>query len=218
MPRYDVAQARKQCIEFCRSPFPRTRTEIARHLKDNVAGFYPHTQPSKFIPLMQKDVITPLEDSGLLVSYTPEDACWEKAALLIARSAKHRGTKTPRRVDIAYQVHFLYLQEPKALPSVHGFATTSKEMNIDLVALLHRFEKPEEYTWKMLNLLICARTEKARNALRIHLYRLPLDYDEADLLDSVLDYGNEFQQIAFPFQADFKEAKKFLDALAGVTE
>ncbi|RLI98632.1 MAG: hypothetical protein DRP08_07960 [Candidatus Aenigmatarchaeota archaeon] len=178
-------------------------------------GFYPKAQPSKFIHLMEKDVIKPLEAQGLLVSYGPADACWEKVTSLIAQSAKRRGTKMPRGLSKAYQSHFLYLQDPTHLPIVHGLCTPSKEMNVDLVALLNRFPKPEEYTWRMLNLLICARTDKARNALRIHLYRLPLDYDAADLLDSVLDYGCEFKTCRFPFQPDFEEAKRFLDSLAG---
>jgi len=217
MPRYDVSKAQKECAAFCRAPFPRTRTEIAKHLKQSVGGFYPNTQVSKLIPMMEKDVLRPLEAAGLVVSYEPADACWEKVTSLIARSAKRRGTKAPRRIAKAYQAHFLYLQDPTTMPTVHGLCTTSKEMNVDLVALLSRFQKPEEYTWRMLNLLVVARTEKARNALRIHLYRLPLDYDAADLLDSVLDYGHEFEGAVFPFQPDFEEAKRFLDSLVGAT-
>jgi hypothetical protein len=215
MPRYDLELAKAECASFCRSPFPRTRREIALHLKQAVPGFYPNSLPSKFIHLMERDVLAPLLGSGLIVAYAPEDACWHKVAGLLKESAKRRGTKAPRGVDKAFQAHFLHLQDATVLPGLYRLPAMSKEMNVDLVALLHGFDKPSDYSWQLLNLLLCARTKNAKDALRIHLYRLPLDYDDAELLEDVLEYGNEFASMQFPLRPDFEEAKRFLDAIAG---
>ena len=79
---------------------------------------------------------------------------------------------------------------------------------------MHRFKKPKNYTWEMINLLMAASEKKKRDDMRIHLYMLPFDYNEIELLEQVLDFGEDFKDIKFPFKPDANEAKGFLGGLA----
>jgi hypothetical protein len=156
----------------------------------------------------------PLLASGLLVTYTPDSPAWARAREMASKGAKAAGEAPPRNTTELYQANFLYSPGNTQLPTV-ALPLPGAELNFEMRALLHRFAKPENYTWEMLNLLLAASDKKARADLRLHLYVLPLDHGEIELLEQVLEFGEEFAGVSLPLRPSVDEAKGFLEALAG---
>ena len=204
--------ARQEALRFCSHYSPRTLASIGARLKRAVPGFYPKTDASKLGKQLRR-LLAPLVASNLLLVYKPENKVWARAREMATKAAKARGESPPRNVRELYQTNFLYLTPDPSLP-VLSLPKPKQEMNFELCALMHRFRKPKKYTWEMLNLLMCASDKRKKDDLRIHLYMLPFDYNEIELLESVLDFGVEFASLSFPFRPDINEAKGFLGGLA----
>ena len=214
MPHYSVSQARDKVIGFCKSAIPRNRTEIADYLKKEVAGFYPLSHTSQIVKYLEKDVLVGLEEDGFLVCYLPGEAAWKKAAGLVRHETKKTGRRARGKIPSLYQTNFLYWGRPGQLPTISRLPKPKKEMNLDLAVFLHRFPKTDNYIWEVLNLLMVASDKKQHDDLRIHLYILPFDYNEIELLEQVLEFGVEFGELKFPFRPQIDEAKGFLSRLA----
>ena len=214
MPHYSVSQAKEKAIGFCKSAIPKNRTEIVNYLRKEIEGFYPKSHPSHIIKYVERDVLLPLEEDGFLVSYIPGEAAWKKAGELVRHESKRRGVGGRGKINKLYQTNFLYWGRPGQLPTIYRLPKPKKEMNLDLAVFLHRFHKPPNYTWEMINLLMSASVKKQRDDLRIHLYVLPFDYNEVELLERVLEFGEDFKNLNFPFRANIDEAKGFLATMA----
>lgn len=215
---FDLVKAEKEVLEYCSYLAPRSSTNIARHLKRTVLGFYEKSEPSKIASKMENKVLKPLIERGLLVKYTSADKkIWPDVTEIVVKTASSQGLPVPRGVSRYYHTHFMYsLSED--YPEISRLPKIEKSMNFNLVGLMKRFPKTSSYTWDMLNLLICASIKKQRDDMRIHLYTLPMDYDEIEFLENVLDYGAEFENYHFPFTANVEEAKKFLTKLSEIKE
>ncbi len=209
---FDRVAAVQESISYCSYYSPRTPASVASHLKAAVPGFYPKTPASKLKKKLGL-LLAPALELNLLVKYTPKDKIWPRAREMVAKSAKARSEVLPRNLSELYQTNFLYLAPDPSLPVI-SLPRPDLELNFELCALMHRFKKPKNYTWEMLNLLLCAANKKQRDDLRIHLYILPFDYDEIELLEQVLEFGFAFAGLRFPFKPDTSEAKGFLGRLA----
>lgn len=208
MVLYNLEKAKKETIKYCRSPLPSTITNITRHLKQNVSGFYPTTPSKKITHRTKKDIIQPLIDDGFIIEYYPGNRAWYKARTILSKYKK-KGNPRPRGVKRLYQTNFLYLKETN-FPTIKDLPKPHEELNVDLVVMLYSFQKKEDYLWNMLNLLLCSSNEKKQDRLRIFLYKLPIDYDKINMLEKVLEYGEEYSHINFPFEPKVENAEKFL--------
>lgn len=210
---YDKNKARELVLTYCSSYVPRTAAGVARELKARLPGFYPKTLPQR-LRRQIASLAEPLLAAGLLVAYTPTSAAWPRAREMATKGAKAAGEAPPRNTSELYQANFLYSPGNTPLPVV-ALPLPSAELNFEMRALLHRFAKPENYTWEMLNLLMAASVPRQRDDLRLHLYVLPLDHSEVELLERVLEFGGDFIGIRMPLRPSVDEAKGFLEALAG---
>ena len=213
MPHYNTTTTLDETIDFCRSVEPKHIIAIANHLQNRVRGFYPKSKPHKITPHLKKHVLDQLESKGFLVKYTPKDDCWVKVVALIHNQARLRGEKRPKGYRTAYQTNFLYLTRDESAPQIHGLPKPHKEMNLDLVAILSRFDKRRLTTWQLLNLFLCCADRKGKDQLRLHLYSTGLEEGNINLLEKVLDYGSDFKNINFPFTPNLENAKKLLNSL-----
>lgn len=209
---YDREKARGLVLAYCSSYVPRTAAGIARELKTRLVGFYPKT-PAQRLRHQVKALAEPLLGSGLLVAYTPTSLSWPRAREMATKGAKAAGEAPPRNTAELYQANFLYSPGNSQLPTV-ALPTPSAELNFEMRALLHRFARPENYTWEMLNLLLAASVPRQRDDLRLHLYMLPLAQGEIELLERVLDFGEAFASVSLPLKPSVDEAKGFLEELA----
>ncbi|MCD6523019.1 MAG: hypothetical protein J7K68_04680 [Candidatus Diapherotrites archaeon] len=196
-------------INICGQGAPILPVNIVRLLQKR--GYFISKKPRKVIYKLKREVFSPLVDKNILLKYSPDQGeVWEKAIILSKIDAKKRRLPTPRKVSELYQTHFLYLGENTTLPNIYSLPDAPPDVNLEINAFLSRFKKPKNFTWEMLNLLMCASDKGVRDDLRVHLYILPLDYDEIELLEKVLEYGELFKGIHFPFKPDVDEAKGFL--------
>ncbi len=210
--RFDEERAKWLVIEYCAHYSPKTISSIATMLKRQVRGFYVGTPPEK-LGKQIRNLVQPLLSSGLLVKYTENSTNWKRAREMTTKSAQARNEKVPRNVREIYQTNFLHLVPNSSLPVV-SLPTPGSDLNFEMCVLMHRFTKPTNYSWELINLLMCASEKKARDDLRIHLYVLPFDYNEVELLESVLDFGEEFKEFQLPLKPSIDEAKGFLGSLA----
>ena len=208
MVAYSIEKAKREAIKHCRNPIPATSISITRHLKKKVSSFYPNSPAKKITPRIKKNILKPLEEEGFLVKYTTTSPAWSKARALVSRYKKV-GEPLPRGITELYQTHFLYLEE-SYFPTIKNLPKPNEELNLDLVVMLSKFEKTRTYTWDMLNLLLCSSKENTSNQLRLYLYKLPLDYNQVEILEKILEYGTEYSYITFPFKPDIENAKIFL--------
>ena len=210
--RFDEEKARRIALRYCSHYTPRTPSAIAARLKKGVDGFYPKTPAGKLKKKVDA-LLRPLVSSNLLVVYRPKDKVWKRAREMATKGARLAGDPVPRNATELYQTNFLYLSADTTLPVI-SLPRPKHELNFELCALLFKFKKPKNYTWEMLNLLICASNKKQRDDLRIHLYVLPFDYNEIELLEDVLEFGVDFKGMDLPFRPNIDEAKGFLGKLA----
>ncbi|MCK4327206.1 MAG: hypothetical protein KAW41_01890 [Candidatus Diapherotrites archaeon] len=207
---FDGGIARREVLVYCSGQVPRTVAGIARHLK-TLPGFYPKT-PGEKLGKPVRSLVAPLLSAGLLIKYTPQNSCWERAREMTTKGNRAAGNPVPRKVGELYQTNFLYSYDSH--PPIISLPVPGGEMNFEANALLYHFPKPANYTWEMLNLLMAASDAKQKDDLRLHLYVLPFDYREIEFLEHVLDFGYEFREIKFPFRPSVDEAKGFLSELA----
>ena len=207
---FDGGLARREALHFCSNYVPRSLSGIAKQLK-SVPGFYPNTPPEK-LGRQVRALLEPLVAAGLLLRYTPENNCWGRAREMATKANQRLGRPAPRRIGELYQTNFMYSYDP-GLPIIE-LPNPGSEMNFEANVLMHKFEKPKNYTWEMLNLLLAARDKKTRDGLRLFLYSLPLDCSEVELLEGVLEFGYDFRDTEFPFKPSAENAKSFLRGLA----
>jgi hypothetical protein len=205
---------KKEVLRCCRKPVPTTPVDVVRHLKKRFPSFYPGTPSRKAVYQVRTHILHPLEKDGLLVAYRRKDQVWEKAVGLVRVYSRKNKKKTPRKLQEVYQTNFAYLEDNQTIIKL---PTPDKETNLDLVVFLSRFEKPKNYFWKVLNLLLCCKDTKQRDRLRVFIYTLPLDYQGVNILEKVLEYGEEYKKFDVPLQPNLDEAKKFLEELSGQT-
>jgi len=213
---YSLEKAKRETLDYCRNPVPAVPVGIARHLKKHVSGFYPTSPARKITPMLKKDVLAPLEEEGFLVKYTPEKPGWTKARTLLSRYNKKNEPK-PRGVNELYHTNFLYLEESE-FPTIKNLPKPDEELNLDLVVLLSKFGRTRTHTWDMLNLLLCASKKEHGDRLRLYLYKLPIDYGRVEVLERILEYGQEYTHYVFPFNPDFENAKTFLSKMTQIDE
>jgi hypothetical protein len=216
MVGYNLGKAKREALDYCKSAVPAVPAGIARHLKKRVSGFYPSSPARKITPLMKKDVLAPLEEEGFLVKYAPDRPGWGKARALLSRYDK-KGEPKPRGVRELYHANFLYLEESD-FPTIKSLPKPDEELNLDLVVLLSKFGRTKMHTWDMLNLLLCASNKENSDRLRLYLYKLPIDYSRVEILERVLEYGQEYSHYAFPFKPDLENAKIFLGKMTQIDE
>ncbi|MCD6414874.1 MAG: hypothetical protein J7L23_04600 [Candidatus Diapherotrites archaeon] len=212
MVAYNKLDVEKLVVGYCRKPIPSTTSEIVRYLKARVPSFYPKTPTKKVAKKFREDILTPLRDEGFIIEYLPGDNVWLKARALVSYHHKKSTTK-PRKLNALYQTNFLYLGR-ETHPLIKRLPKVDKELNLDLVVFLSRFDKAKMNTWDLINFLLCARDDTSKAKLRLFVYKLPFDYNEVELIEKVLDYGSEFRLEGFPLSGDVNSAMGFLERLS----
>lgn len=211
MVRYNIERVKEETINFCKRPIPVAAIEIVRYLKRKVPGFYRKTPAKKIVGKFRGVVLAPLVEDGFIVEYKPEDPVWYKVRALVSR---FQTKKKPRKVSAFYQVNFLYVGG-ETYPRVDKLPQPEKELNLDLVVFLSKFEKEKMGVWDLINLLLCGGEREYQEKLRIYLYKLPFDYNEIEILEKVLDYAPDFKLEGFPLAPDINSAFSFLEKLSG---
>jgi len=213
---YDLEKAKQAVLGFCYSHIPKTPVQIVRGLKQEVKGFYPKTPDKKVVKYLRRDVLLPLKDNGFLVRFIRGDReAWDGARTLVVNDARKGGVPVPRGVKELYQTNVFFEKDKLSkTPTIIALPNINPEHNLRAFLLLQKFKKPVNFTWKFFNLVLCASVKQSKDQLRLFIYSLHLDYDSAELLDELLEYGNDYVNFDFPLQFSMDNAKKFLNELA----
>jgi hypothetical protein len=214
---FDVNQAKEATLDYCRNPIPKTPSDITKQLQKKVAGFYKKSNPMKVVLFTRKYVLNPLVADGFLVRYTSlEGDAWYKSRGLLVDFSKKRKLPVPRKINELYQINFLYLVEGSPqLPLPKRLPKPDAELNLDLVVLLQRFDKPPNYLWAMLNFFLSCSKKEDKERLRLYVYSLGLDEEMLDVFEKLFDYTDEYKIYRFPFKPDIEESEEFIGKLTG---
>lgn len=204
-------------IDFCKSPVPRTASQIVNWLKSTFPSFYPKSRTDLVVKFLHLYWLNELVKECKIMKFTPLDKeDWNKARGLMSHFSKQQQVKRPRKLSALYQTNFFlagkneFSLKPPAL----------KELNLDMFALLSRFRLShlENFQLNLLNLLSChaASAGAERDMVRLAVYASDAGFtqEERDLLERFLELSGDERVKpllnSIPFRPDPQKAVAFL--------
>ena len=190
-------------LEYCQFPIPRTRYMILGALKKE--GFWKNTPSRRAVSLLNPR-LEPLKERGLLLEYQPDNQRWNEMRALLKKYCTAQGLPRPRRVQKLYQTNFFYSGREMFLPVL-------PEHNFVLSALFSRFNRPDNFGMRALNLFLAYSRDPGR--ILAKAYSL-LEEEDAGVLEKALEESkNVLQEYAIPFEPSVPDALSFLEEVAG---
>ncbi len=182
----------KELVDIMYSPVPMPASEVARRLVSK--GVY-KTRPDILATRIKKPLAYLVSD-GQVIEIKPGDKGWDYARGLARTFLKIK----PRRVSSLFQAHFL--AGLARIPDIDPI------FNMSVMAFIAKYKITDRM--HLLNFVLCGKDSRVRDEMRIFLYKQPLDYDEIELMEGILDYG---VNLSLPFKPDLEKAKEFVRSL-----
>ncbi len=176
---------------------------ILEKLKEN--GFWAKTPARRAVSLLNKK-LEPLKEQGLLLEYDEKHPRWNEMRTVLKKYCTAYNITKPRKVQKLYQTNFFYSGKEMFLPIL-------PEHNFVLTAMFSRFNRPEDFGMKTLNLFLAYEQDPGK--IRVKSYSI-LEEKDAEVLEKALEASaGMIKDFGLPFKPDIDNALEFLEEIAG---